>query len=185
MLSERFPAPIDKSNKMSNGETKDGFAGVLAAMNMNIMEFGICAGFWVFMIILSSMISLEQILWATVNPRHPDAFVLDLGQERKVKLQAASEGERDAWVAAIEAAKLKHVPAWAGGENKGNNGSARASAPSSATATSARPFGTPLRESGVELVDARDPVAAATPGQIDVELLRTAGSKSQGCCVIS
>ena len=128
-------------------------------------------------------ISLEQILWATVNPRHPDAFVLDLGQERKVKLQAASEGERDAWVAAIEAAKLKHVPAWAGGENKGNNG--RASAPSSATVTSARPFGTPLRESGVELVDARDPVAVATPGQIDVELLRTAGSKSQGCCVIS
>ena len=52
-------------------------------------------------------IRLEQVLWATVNPRHPDAFVIDLGHERKVKLQAANEAERDAWVTAIEAAKRK------------------------------------------------------------------------------
>ena len=53
-------------------------------------------------------ISLEQVLCATVNPRQPEAFVIDLGHDRKVKLQAASEAERDEWVAAIEAAKSRH-----------------------------------------------------------------------------
>ena len=33
-------------------------------------------------------IRLEQVLWATPNPRHDDMFIIDLGQERKVKLQA-------------------------------------------------------------------------------------------------
>lgn len=52
-------------------------------------------------------IRLEHVLAATVNPRHTDMFIIDLGLERKVKLQAGSEAERDSWVAAIEAAKLK------------------------------------------------------------------------------
>ena len=39
-------------------------------------------------------IPLSQVLCATVNPRHADMFVVDLGLERKVKLQASSEAER-------------------------------------------------------------------------------------------
>ncbi|KAL1511342.1 hypothetical protein AB1Y20_006145 [Prymnesium parvum] len=58
-------------------------------------------------------IALSHVLCATVNPKHNDMFVIDLGLERKVKLQANSEPERDAWVAAIEEAKLK---AWSAQE---------------------------------------------------------------------
>ena len=42
-------------------------------------------------------IALSQVLCATLNPRHVDMFVVDLGLERKVKLQASSEVER--WAA--------------------------------------------------------------------------------------
>ena len=52
-------------------------------------------------------IAMAQVLAAVVNPRHADMFVVDLGAERKVKLQAADEAERDAWVNAIEKAKLR------------------------------------------------------------------------------
>ena len=52
-------------------------------------------------------IAMAQVLAAVVNPRHADMFVVDLGAERKVKLQAADEAERDAWVSAIEKAKLR------------------------------------------------------------------------------
>ena len=59
-------------------------------------------------------IALSEVLCTTVNPKHVDMFVIDLGVERKVKLQAASEGERDAWVKALEQAKLK---AWSAQEH--------------------------------------------------------------------
>ena len=55
-------------------------------------------------------IQLASVFAAENNPRHADMFVIDLGAERKIKLQAESVRVRDAWVAAIEAAKVK---AWA------------------------------------------------------------------------
>ena len=132
-------------------------------------------------------ISLDEVLWATVNPRHPDSFVIDLGKERKVKLQAASEAERDAWVSAIEAAKRKHATAQA--ENRAANvmsAGVRTSSQQPATdaAASARPFGTPAppgRESGAEDAAA----SAVSPIQIEAELLRTPAMRPNGCCVVS
>ena len=56
---------------------------------------------------------------AAANPKHATMFVVDMGVERKVKLQAATERERDAWVAAIEAAKLR---AWAAQEQTAFDG---------------------------------------------------------------
>jgi len=55
------------------------------------------------------MIALASVHCAAPNPKHADMFVIDLGAERKVKLQAASEEDRDAWVAALEQSK---VEAW-------------------------------------------------------------------------
>lgn len=128
-------------------------------------------------------IRLDQVLWATINPRHTDSFVIDLGHDRKVKLQAASERERDAWVAAIEVAKTKAATAQA--ENTANNamstGSRSTPGVSSAVASASRPFGTPIsaRDSG------GDAGAGVSPAQIDAELLRSGGKPVQGCCVIS
>jgi len=131
-------------------------------------------------------ISLEQVLCATVNPRTPDAFVIDLGQERKVKLQAASEAERDAWVSAIEAAKRKllhenspdNVMALDGRATIGTACSAGASA------ASARPYNTPARDT--ELVAAVGD-RLATPELNDIRLLRSGGrdfGASAGCCIV-
>ena len=39
-------------------------------------------------------IPLSEVLCATVNPRHADMFVVDLGGDKKVKLQATSEHDR-------------------------------------------------------------------------------------------
>ena len=58
-------------------------------------------------------ISLSAVHCAAANPKHANMFVVDMGVERKVKLQAATERERDAWVATIEAAKLR---SWAAQE---------------------------------------------------------------------
>ena len=63
-------------------------------------------------------IRLEHVLAATMNPKHPDMFIIDLGMDRKVKLQAGSESERDLWVAAVEASKLK---AWSRQEENAFN----------------------------------------------------------------
>lgn len=51
---------------MSNSQVaaEGGFGGLLSAMQMNTVEFGLCAGFWVVVLIVSSFISLEQILGA-------------------------------------------------------------------------------------------------------------------------
>ena len=38
---------------------------VLEKLDMNIVEFGICAGFWGFMVVMSSFISLTQVLRAS------------------------------------------------------------------------------------------------------------------------
>jgi len=123
-------------------------------------------------------IRLEQVLWATVNPRHPDAFVIDLGHERKVKLQASNEAERDAWVTAIEAAKRKASASQA--ENSTGNvmscSGSRTHLPPGGAAASARPFGTPVSDR------VSDP-GVTSPTQIEAELLRSA--KPVGCCVIS
>ena len=120
-------------------------------------------------------ISLEQVVSASVNPRHPDSLVIDLGQERRVKLQAASEAERDAWVAAVLAAKRKHHA-----EHKSQNGSAAHHA--SSTGKSAAPLGTPATDEGKRARAPSDPVS---PALIDAELLRTARRPAQGCCLIS
>ena len=89
--------------------------------------------------------------------------------------------ERDAWVTAIEAAKLKVATAQA--ENTANNvmsGGSRTALAASSVASSARPFGTPIsaRDSG------GDAGGGLSPAQIDAELLRS-GGKPVGCCVIS
>ena len=55
------------------------------------------------------MIAMAQVHSAAPNPKHLDMLTIDLGAERKVKLQASSEEDRDAWVAAIEQSK---VEAW-------------------------------------------------------------------------
>ena len=55
------------------------------------------------------MIAMAQVHSAAPNPKHLDMLTIDLGAERKVKLQAASEEDRDAWVVAIEQSK---VDAW-------------------------------------------------------------------------
>ena len=49
---------------MADGEgaVPSGFGGALSQMKMNIVEFAICAGFWVVVFIGSSFISLESIL---------------------------------------------------------------------------------------------------------------------------
>jgi len=52
-------------------------------------------------------IAMSSVHSASANPRHADMLVIDFGGERKVKLQAADERERNAWVAALEQAKLK------------------------------------------------------------------------------
>ena len=39
-------------------------------------------------------IPLHEVLCAIVNPKHHDMFVIDLGSEKKVKLQATSEENR-------------------------------------------------------------------------------------------
>jgi len=124
-------------------------------------------------------IRLDEVLCATANPRHTDSFVVDLGRERKVKLQAGSEAERDAWVAAIEAAKGGRPST----ENMASNGMAGSTArqsPGGATAAaSAKPFGSPAsaRDSG------NQDAAIASPTQIEAELLHN-GTKSVGCCVV-
>ena len=43
-------------------------------------------------------IALAQVRSAAPNPKHRDMIIIDLGAERRVKLQAASEEDRDAWV---------------------------------------------------------------------------------------
>ena len=129
-------------------------------------------------------ISLDEVLWATVNPRHPDSFVIDLGKERKVKLQASGEEERDAWVAAIEAAKRKHATEKQAENRATNIMSSGSRQPATDAAASARPFGTPApsgRESGAEDAAA----AALSPIQIEAELLRTPAMRANGCCVVS
>jgi len=50
-------------------------------------------------------IALVQVHCAVANPKHANMFTIDLGAERKVKLQALSEEDRDAWVAAIQSSK--------------------------------------------------------------------------------
>mmetsp|Transcript_71529 Transcript_71529/g.159059 ORF Transcript_71529/g.159059 Transcript_71529/m.159059 type:complete len:198 (-) Transcript_71529:554-1147(-) len=60
-------------------------------------------------------IPLHIVLCAQVNPKHTDMFVVDLGNDKKVKLQATSERDRDNWVAALESAKMK---AWTAEEER-------------------------------------------------------------------
>jgi hypothetical protein len=149
-------------------------------------------------------IRLEHVLAATTNPKHTDMFMINLGMEQKVKLQAGSEAERDAWVKAIEAAKLK---AWSTQEeNAFHQVKVR---PLSLRATPTMPGECVLIVSCAARFqlaqDARhSPPGAArgqpgTPAQpassfgggksrdvrsTDVELLRTP-TRKQGCCVIS
>ena len=52
-------------------------------------------------------IALAQVRSAAPNPKHRDMIIIDLGAERRVKLQAASEEDRDAWVAAIQRSKAE------------------------------------------------------------------------------
>lgn len=152
-------------------------------------------------------ISLEQVLFATVNPRLPESFVIDLGQERKVKLQAASEAECAAWVSAIEAAKLKHGSSAQATENlaasnvmggTGGGSSARAAASGGGGLAGARSVDTPPpagRDAGTELAGGSKGVRGGSPAGVDAELtdirlLRSGGrgfdgGAQAGCCVVS
>ena len=128
---------------------------------------------------------------AMANPKHPDMLVIDLGMERKVKLQAGSEAERDAWVIAIEAAKLR---AWSRQEEnaynqvvedarRGDDGSA--SSAHGRGQSPAHPSSSPFAGSDVS---SRQMVAQPSPAssiQFDAEALRTPHRKQPGCCVIS
>ena len=52
-----------------------GFGGFLAAANLNIVEFAICAGFWATMWIISNFISINMVLGACILPIPvPDAI---------------------------------------------------------------------------------------------------------------
>lgn len=123
-------------------------------------------------------IRLEHVIAANVNPRHADMFIIDLGLERKVKLQAGSEQERDAWVAAIEAAKVK---AWSSQEENAYNQVVRGAGSSTSgpqvAASPAAPFGS----SGSREASGRN---SYNETQFQAELLRNPGQK-QGCCLIS
>jgi len=129
-------------------------------------------------------IRLEQVLGASSNPRHHEMFLIDLGQERKVKLQAATKDERDAWVAAIEAAKVK---AWA----KQSSAYQAKHIP----AAESSPHATPLVRPAQLMADGnsdRNSVlqqrGGAPPEMIQSELLqrrRASSSSKPGCCVIS
>ena len=136
-------------------------------------------------------ISLEQVVRATVNHKHSESFVIDLGKERKVKLQAASEAERDAWVGALDAAKRKLSH-----ENSPDNvmelDTGRRAAPSSkacaakAPAASSRPyvpFNTPTRDADLVVASER----LASPELTDIRLLRSSGRDlaTAGCCIVS
>ena len=103
-------------------------------------------------------IPISQIFGASTNPKHSDTFMLDLGNDRKVKLQAGSEHERDQWVTAIEAAKRR--------------GESSAHPPPHMDSS---PFQQPQRAGAV-----------ATPERVRSELLQVSvPSKQHGCCLIS
>ena len=137
-------------------------------------------------------IRLDQVLGAAPNPKHLDMFLIDLGQERKVKLQAANERERDAWVAAIEAAKLR---AWAAAEQASGDGSSACDHGSMESATSSQAVHAPHR--------LRDQDAPATPAHPhttgseatqqrptltisheDLKVVRHHPGSKLGCCAI-
>mmetsp|Transcript_23154 Transcript_23154/g.46335 ORF Transcript_23154/g.46335 Transcript_23154/m.46335 type:complete len:202 (-) Transcript_23154:328-933(-) len=136
-------------------------------------------------------IRLEHVVAASVNPRHVDMFIIDLGLERKVKLQAGSERERDAWVSAIEAAKLKaysaqEANAYSQVVQEARNASSSSGATNRGAArqpeTPARPA-SPMSGSVRPSRESREEEANNT-AEYHTELLRTAPRK-QGCCVIS
>ena len=154
-------------------------------------------------------IRLAEVLNATANPRHADMFVIDLGHDKKVKLQAGSRDERDTWVAALEAAKLKawsrqedaaysqaleesriSPPKAPGAAASGSQspGSQSPGAPAScqSPAKAASPFGTqpPLspRNSGSERQSGASPVSHH---HVQAELLRARPGHKQGCCIVS
>jgi uncharacterized membrane protein YgcG len=154
---------------------------------------------------LSNADSLKAIRVADVrsamgNPRHADMFVIDLGLEKKVKLQASTEQERDAWVAAIEAAKLK---AWSRQEQEEYNEvlqGVRNSTPPTTSPAQGRPSerssggggggggGSGGRSSGGASAAGspqRSPDFRSAVSNQQAELLKNTPQHKQGCCVIS
>lgn len=148
-------------------------------------------------------IRLAEVRSASVNPRHADMFVLDLGHDKKVKLQAADERERDKWVAALEAAKVRAWSQQAQQEhdqiaaearrlsptNVGSCSSASSSGGSGGSrgGSSSKPIGSQGRASPAGSAARRsngsEPDSPASSQQI--ELLRFTPQRKQGCCVIS
>lgn len=131
-------------------------------------------------------IRLEHVIAATANPRHADMFIIDLGLERKVKLQAGSEQERDAWVAAIEAAKLK---AWNSQEENAFRQVVQETRRPGGGSGSREIPQMPAPQAAAFPNGSREPSnrqSHADPGnaQFHAELLRSPGRK-QGCCIIS
>jgi len=124
-------------------------------------------------------IRLEHVLAAAVNPRHADMFIIDLGLERKVKLQAGSERERDAWVAAIEAAKLK---AWAARDGESAFGRSVNSSPAASGA--ARQHLPARSDSPMQEIAMSGRDGSKRESHADVELLSTSNHK-HGCCILS
>ena len=130
-------------------------------------------------------IRLEHVIAAIANPRHTDMFIIDLGLERKVKLQARGEQERDAWVAAIEAAKLR---AWNSQERPPPEviRELRCSVPRSSSSEPLQvPVAPPLPTPGLP-TPLRSGVRGASgrASQFHTELLHSAG-RQQGCCCMS
>ena len=124
------------------------------------------------------MIALVNVQCAAPNPKHTDMFLIDLGADRKVKLQAASEADRDAWVAALEQSK---VEAWSKQDAQEKAGSPAQAVPSQPTAASSTPE-TPAAP--------RAEAQPATPSTgteqegVRSDLLAGGASKPQ-CCIIA
>ena len=142
-------------------------------------------------------ILLNQVLSATTNPRHPNMFIVDMGQERKVKLQAASETECDGWVRSLEAAKLR---AWAAQEESAFDdlvqdvrasqalASASASGQGGARAASPGPRTSPENPAGTSKSNPKRNEIKQRNERYKTELLHkqpASKSKKNSCCIIS
>ena len=119
------------------------------------------------------MIAMAQVHSAAPNPKHLDMLTIDLGAERKVKLQAASEEDRDAWVVAIEQSK---VEAWS--RQEGQEATREQAPTADATLQIASPQRVRLEEEG-----------APSKVEIKADLLDDSGKRStvlqRQCCVIA
>jgi hypothetical protein len=120
-------------------------------------------------------IPISQIFGAYPNPKHTEMFLVDLGNDRKVKLQAGTERERDAWVAAIDAARRRGGGGFSGAFSPPPQINAHAMpAPRMDNSDHVSPFQQPQRAG-----------ARATRERVQVELLRANKPSKHGCCAIS